>query len=68
MLIIRSGNGNKRAPRKYWKRGIINNVLNSKDGIVRRVAVQLPNNVEENHVVKKWEQKRGRTTRKRFRE
>lgn len=51
VLIIRPGYGNKPSPRKYWPQGTIIKCQPSKDGVVRRVLVQLPSGNIEKHVV-----------------
>lgn len=51
VLIIRNGYGNQRAPRKYWPQGDIEKCEQSKDGVVRKVTIRLPDGRRERHVV-----------------
>lgn len=51
VLIIKSGFGNTKTDRKYWKKGTVVRCIESKDKVVRRVVVQLADGRKERHVV-----------------
>lgn len=51
VLIVKQGYGNESAPRKYWPKGMIVKCESGKDGIVRKVIVELQDGRREKHVV-----------------
>ena len=51
VLIVRGGYGNQKAARKYWPQGKIVECIESRDGIIRKVKIKLPNGKIENNIV-----------------
>lgn len=51
VLVVKGGYGNNALPRKYWPKGTIVQCTESRDGVVRKVVVEMEGGIRERHVV-----------------